>query len=197
MGYSPFCWRRGNDLILYKVLGNFNVTNTRPILLFEVDANQHNKSLGRLLMHEAEMRNGLPWEQYGRRKGHLAEVQALNNTSFFDLLRLQCHAAAFEICDLKSNYNLVVHSIATLLALRQHVSEAPMFCSITTLQDMVHTCLTTFGQSDEQYGGDLWAVPLGLPTDDRPRSTRPPPQDLGQGSGTAPQLWAVVSTPIS
>lgn len=59
-GYSPIQWQRGNDLIMYKEAGNYNTQQTRPILIFEVDINQHNKNLGCLVMHTAEQWGGLP-----------------------------------------------------------------------------------------------------------------------------------------
>eukprot|EP00957_Ditylum_brightwellii_P176910 13475605-Ditylum_brightwellii.AAC.1 len=62
------------------------------------------------------------------------------------------------------------------------IPEEPINCTITTLQDMVHMCCSYFGDSTDSYGHDIWAILL-----------KPPPQDLGQGNGTAPCIWALVS----
>ena len=44
---------------------------------------------------------------------------------------------------------------------------------------------TAFGDSEETYGGDLFAIPFDHP-----------PQGAGQGNGASPAIWAVVSTPV-
>eukprot|EP00957_Ditylum_brightwellii_P111832 8529713-Ditylum_brightwellii.AAC.1 len=49
---------------------------------------------------------------------------------------------------------------------------------------MVHSVRTAYGDSLDQYGGDLWILPLA-----------PPPQGLGQGNNCAPYSWVLVSTP--
>ena len=110
-------------------------------------------------------------------------MQALNTRLFFDFTRLRrCHAIA-EFIDLKSNYDLVVHSIASLCMQRVGAPKEPIICTFTTLQDMKHAVRTAAGDSDFRYGGELWVI-------------RPPPQGLGQGNGAAPAIWAVVSTPV-
>ena len=184
-GYSPERWRHGIDLLIQKKIGSFLASGLRPILLFDVDANMHNKRLGRLLLQRAEECGGLAPEQYGSRKHKAADVQALNTRLFFDYVRLRrCHAVA-EFIDLKSNYDLVVHSIASLCMQRVGAPKEPIICTLTTLQDMKHAVRTAAGDSDFRYGGELWVIPI-----------RPPPQGLGQGNGAAPAIWAVVSTPV-
>ena len=184
-GYSPELWRKGIDLLIQKKLGSFLASGLRPILLFDVDCNMHNKRLGRLLLGRAEECGGLAPEQYGSRRHKAADVQALNTRLFFDFTRLRrCHAIA-EFIDLKSNYDLVVHSIASLCMQRVGAPKEPIICTFTTLQDMKHAVRTAAGDSDFRYGGELWVIPI-----------RPPPQGLGQGNGAAPAIWAVVSTPV-
>ena len=50
---------------------------------------------------------------------------------------------------------------------------------------MVHSVYTAFEDSDTLYGVDKLSLPL-----------KPLPQGLGQGNGTAPAMWSIVSTPI-
>eukprot|EP00957_Ditylum_brightwellii_P029864 2259485-Ditylum_brightwellii.AAC.1 len=50
---------------------------------------------------------------------------------------------------------------------------------------MVHNVRTAYGDSLDNYGGELWVV-----------KTKPPPQGLGQGNGMAPGGWALVSTSL-
>eukprot|EP00957_Ditylum_brightwellii_P066788 5067688-Ditylum_brightwellii.AAC.1 len=50
---------------------------------------------------------------------------------------------------------------------------------------MVHSVQTAYGDSLQTYWGDLWVVKI-----------KPPPQGLGQGNGTAPGTWALVSSSL-
>eukprot|EP00957_Ditylum_brightwellii_P195370 14885575-Ditylum_brightwellii.AAC.1 len=74
-----------------------------------------------------------------------------------------------------SNYDLVVHNIMSLALQRVGMPKAPICCTFATLQDMVHSVQTAYGDSLQTYGGDLWIVKI-----------KPPPQGLGQGNGVAP-----------
>jgi hypothetical protein len=49
------------------------------------------------------------------------------------------------------------------------------------LQNLEHTISTTYGDSEETYGGDLWVIPM---------------QGVYQGNGVGPSIWAVVSLPL-
>eukprot|EP00957_Ditylum_brightwellii_P120597 9199646-Ditylum_brightwellii.AAC.1 len=80
--------------------------------------------------------------------------------------------------DLVSNYDLVVHSIASLAYQQVGVPKAPVVCTFSSLQDMVHIIRTAYGDSINSYGGELWCILLS-----------PPPQGLGQGNGAAPCSW--------
>jgi hypothetical protein len=54
-------------------------------------------------------------------------------------------------------------------------------CVFTTLQNLHHAVRTIYGDSKSGYGGTLWAVPY---------------YGIGQGNGSSPSRWAVVSTPV-
>ena len=174
-GYSPERFRKGLDLLIHKKPNDNRVHRLRPILLFDLEANMHNKRLGRIAMENAERLQGVADEQYGSRKHKAADVQALNTRLFYDHIRLKRKPATSTFIDLVSNYDLVVHSIASLALQRVNTPKAPIDCTFTTLQDMVHTVRTAYGDSIESYGGELWAIPCS-----------PPPQGLGQGNGAAP-----------
>jgi hypothetical protein len=83
--------------------------------------------------------------------------------------------------DLKSCYDRVVHSVASLAMQQQNVPESACICMFTTLQNLRHTIRTVYGDSSTEYGGTLWVVPV---------------HSLGQGNGAGPTIWAVVSTPV-
>eukprot|EP00957_Ditylum_brightwellii_P172332 13119594-Ditylum_brightwellii.AAC.1 len=114
-----------------------------------------------------------------------ADLQALNTRLFYNYVLLERVPATSIFIDLVSNYDLVVHSIASLALQQVGIPKEPINCTFATLQDMVHMCRTYFGDSTDSYGGDIWAIPL-----------KPPPQGIGQGNGAAPCIWALVSTPI-
>eukprot|EP00957_Ditylum_brightwellii_P105962 8082922-Ditylum_brightwellii.AAC.1 len=140
----------------------------------------HSKRLGRYAMNKAEECNGIAPEQYGSRRRKAADIQALNTRLFYDLVLLERKLATSTFIDLVSNYDLVVHSIASLALQQVGTPKESIFCTFTTLQDMVHTCRTAFGDSTKSYGGNIWAIPC-----------QPPPQGLGQGNGTVPCIWAL------
>ena len=184
-GYSPLRWQRGVDVLIPKKAGDDRVDHLRPILLFEVDANQNNKRMGKVMMRMAEANGGISPEQYGSRKGRSSAEQALNKRLTFDILRQERRSAVDVSVDLRSCYDLVTHSAASLSMQRQGLPEQPIVCMFTSLQNMVHTVKTSFGESDRSFGGKLWAFPFS-----------PPPQGLGQGNGAGPAIWAVVSSPV-
>jgi len=77
-GYSPSRWQHGLNVMLEKILGNFEVERLHIILLFKADCNQNNKWLGRTFMHKAECCGLLAVEQYGSRRNKDAITQCLN-----------------------------------------------------------------------------------------------------------------------
>ena len=64
---------------------------------------------------------------------------------------------------LVSNYNLVVHSIPSLIMKRAIINKEPIMCTFTTPQNMEHSVRTDFGESDTAYEGDKWALTLKTP----------------------------------
>jgi len=61
------------------------------------------------------------------------------------------------------------------------VPKAAINCLFTTLQEASHQVCTGCGVSTSSYSGALWLLPL---------------HGIGQGNGTGPDIWAVVSTPL-
>ena len=53
-GYHPKSYHRDLDLRIHKDRNNFRPHRLRPILLFEIEANIHNKHLGKLAIKIAE-----------------------------------------------------------------------------------------------------------------------------------------------
>ena len=54
----------------------------RPIIPFDIEANIHNKHLGRIAMIQSETLDRIAPEKYGSRKEKSADIQALNTRLF-------------------------------------------------------------------------------------------------------------------
>ena len=136
-------------------------------------------------MNQAEELEGIAPEKYGSRKPKAADSQALNTRLFYDLVRQKKVTSTSVFADIISNYDLVLHRIASIDLQRVNSPKEPIHCTFSTLQNTVHSVRTAFGDPANTHGGDIWAIPL-----------KSPPQSLGQGNGSAPAIWAIVISPI-
>lgn len=132
-------------------------------------------------MHHAKKHEQLAEEQYGSRKQKTAILHALNKRLSYNILCQTKSAGALCSNDAKSCYDRILHSVAALCLRRLGLPELAIFCMFSTLQNLEHTVRTVYGDSAQAYGGPIWVVPM---------------QGIGQGNGTGPMLWAVVSTPV-
>eukprot|EP00957_Ditylum_brightwellii_P028608 2161638-Ditylum_brightwellii.AAC.1 len=87
-------------------------------------------------MARAEEIQGVAQEQCGSRKQKAADIQALNTRLFYDYALMEKTPATSTFIDLVSNYNLVVHNIASLAMQQVGTPKDPINCTFTTLQDM-------------------------------------------------------------
>ena len=136
-------------------------------------------------MQTVEELDALSPEQCRSIKAKAADIQALNNRLLYDLTRLKIFPAASNFYDLVYNYNTEVHSITYMRLQRANIPKNTIRCSFTTLQNIEHSVITAFGDSENTYGGDKWAILLN-----------PPPQVLGKGNVDDPYIWETVSTPL-
>ena len=98
-------------------------------------------------------------EQYGSRKKHATDIQAMNTKLYYDLIIMEHTPTTSNLIDIVSNYDLVVHIIASLALQRVGVPRSPITFTLSTLQDMVHTCRKVFWDSTDSHGGEIWSVP--------------------------------------
>ena len=181
-GYSYKLWERGVDCVLPKKKRQLRVDKLRTIVLLEADFNFLNKHIARKLAARAELnKNGLAPEQYGSRKSFRAIDHVLNKELSFDILRQNKTPGIIIPTDLKSCYDRICHSIASLSMRRQGIAESEVVCMFTPLQHLEHTIRCAFGTSSDSYGKERWAVPM---------------QGVYQGNGAGPVIWAVVSSPL-
>ena len=102
------------DCTLVKKANSFRVDRLRTIVLFEADFNFVNKAVSRKLARMAESKRSLTPEQYGSRKNHRAIEHVLNKRLCMDLLRQERIPVIIAPTDLKSCYDRICHSIASL-----------------------------------------------------------------------------------
>ena len=84
-GYSLKSYCRRLDLLIHKDPNGFRPHRLRPILIFDIEANMHNKNIGKLTMKTSKYFKALAPEQYGSRKAKAADIQALNTRLFYKL----------------------------------------------------------------------------------------------------------------
>ena len=113
-GYPYDYWKKGVDCTLVKKNNSYRVDKLRTIVLFEADFNFINKAVSRKLAHQAEDKNSLAPEQYGSRKNHRAIEHVLNKKLCMDILRQNKIPGIISPTDLKSCYDRICHSIASL-----------------------------------------------------------------------------------
>jgi hypothetical protein len=178
-GFSPTNWHSVTDVEILKKAGVYDIELMRTIQLFNAEFNMNNKFLGRDMMKIAEANAVLPPEQYGSRKAHRAVLAALNKRLTCDVMRQARRSGSLCANDAKSCYDRVVHNIAMLAMLCMGAPLSAIKCMFLTLQSAKHYISTAFGRSLQNYGN--FPVPL---------------QGLGQGNGSAPAAWAVISAPI-
>ena len=115
---------------------------------------------------------GLSLEQYGIRASKSADIQALNTRLFYYIVLLKCTPATSVFAEIISNYDLVLHRIAFLALQRVNFSKETILCTLTTLQYMVHSVRTSFGDSPTSYGRNIWAIPMTPPPPPRVRARK-------------------------
>ena len=181
-GYAYHAWTKGINCTLQKKANSLRVDKLRTIVLFEADFNFVNKMVSKKVADRTDKyATSLATEQFGSRKDHRAIEHVLNKRLCMDLLRQKRTPGAIAPTDLKSCYDRVCHSVASLCLQQQGVPESEVVCMFTPLQYLEHTIRCAYGDSDETYGSEKWAVPM---------------QGLYQGNGAGPIIWAVVSSPI-
>jgi hypothetical protein len=120
-------------------------------------------------------------------------MHAVNKVLSFDILHQYKSPAAMCVNDAKSCYNLVL-SFLNMVMQSKGVVEEPLVCMVTTLENLESKIRMVYSNSDDTYGGSLWAVPLfGEEQGDKCEG---PQHGIGQGNGATPTCWAVVSTPM-
>jgi hypothetical protein len=115
------------------------------------------------------------------RKQHRAISLAACKTLTYDILRQLKRPGAICCNNAKSCYDLISHSQASLSMQQVGVPRAAVDCMFTMLQSAKHFVRTGYGDSVGYYVGLSFPKPL---------------HGIGQGNGSGPGIWAVVSSPV-
>lgn len=181
-GYSPRRWRQGMDVMLLKVSDVYLLKKLRTIVLYEADYNHENKRIGRDSMRMALERKQIADEQYSC-PGRSSQDNALNKRLVFDHFRFNKKNLGICACDLKSCYDRIAHTAASIALQRVGVPLKKIKCMFATIQRLVHHVRTVYGKSDKSFGGEEHTYLV-------------PPQGTGQGNGAAPSIWSILSSTI-
>ena len=180
-GFTPNRWKQGTDVMILKAPNVYLLDKLRTIVLYEADFNHENRRLGKIGMDMAINQSKIAPEQFSR-PGRSAQDNALGKRLVFDHFRFLKKPFAMCSCDLKSCYDRVVHSAASLALQRVGVSPGALRCMFGTIQNMVHRIRTAYGTSNSSFGG---------------KSTYENyPQGLGQGNGAGPTVWSILSSTV-
>ena len=166
--------------MILKEEGVYDIDKLRTIVLFEADFNMNNKHYSRKMMHHCVDTKQLAHEQYSI-PGKKSIDHALNKRSIFDINRYKKNTLAMASCNLKSCFDRVAHTPAVLAMASKGIPVQPMHSMFETLQNTQFITRTAFGDSEESFGGQEDGFIAA-------------PQTLGQGNGTGPQIWAIVSS---
>ena len=177
-GYSPSRWKNALDILLRKESNSLDLHNLRTIGLLEADFNFFCKYLGKWAMDKAANFGQLAKEQYGSCKGHKAIDQALNKRLAVDMAALQRIALVLCSQDAMSCFDRIAHAALAIGLKQQNLPHTAIEALITTIETMVHTVCTVFGESSSTYGANTILPCQGIP----------------QGCGMGPPGWAVVSS---
>jgi hypothetical protein len=160
----------------------YDVEKMRMIQLFGAQFNMNNKKSGRDVMARAESL-GLGKEQAGLSKHHHSILSALNKVLTMDLLRLQCRVGALCSNDAKSCYDRIVLRgwlLSVYVGWDFKTNHTRNVLDSQASLALHHYCLRRILKMLR------WQSMASSP-----RS--PPLQGVGQGNGTGPIIWAVIS----
>ena len=118
------------------------------------------------------------------RPGRSAQENVLCKRLVFDYCRAMKTPFGMCSCDLKSCYDRIVHNAASIALQQIGVPLGKIKVMFGAVQKLVHHVRTMFGTSKKSYGGDNdHSYPL-------------PPQGMGQGHGSGPTIWSILSSTI-
>jgi hypothetical protein len=179
-GYSPKRWQQATQLMILKKPGLTDVERLRTLVLFEADFNHNNKFFGKSVMNHMQKHSLVAKEQYSA-PGKKCIDHVLNRRLLFDVTRYSKQCLGLNGCDLASCYDRVTHTPAMLALASYGIPLEPMYSMFDTIQHCNFYIRTAFGDSVRSFGGHdptFLALPMGL----------------GQGNGSGPTVWSVVSS---
>eukprot|EP00979_Chaetoceros_neogracilis_P017703 scaffold10267_cov270-Chaetoceros_neogracile.AAC.1 len=182
-GYSPNRHRQCFDLSIMKKAMSFDISKQRLLGILDTEFNHSNKSFQRKAMHAALDNDAIAPEQYSR-PGRACIDHILNRRLTIDHHESNRKCLAMSMSDLQGCYDRIIHNAAALALLRIGVSKAKIHSMFDTIQRMIHTLRTAFGDSEITYGGE-----------EHPNWENEP-QGVIQGNASGPTIWSILSSMI-
>lgn len=117
--------------------------------------------------------------------GRSAQENVVCKRLLFDHILKQKQAFGMCACILKSCYDRIVYTAASITMQWVGIPSQKIQSMFGSVQKLVHKVRTLFGDSTGTYGGEIDKDLFEFPA-----------QGTGQGNGTAPSIWSVLSLTI-
>jgi hypothetical protein len=173
-------WSNGLSVMLEKVFGVRLVSKLRAILLMEADVNATNKEVYGVRMLDMVRKYKLIPEEIFSKKNRTADDGGLAKMLFYDIVRQSRSAAAIALVDTSNCYNRIAHAMASLIFQSFGVESMAVLSMLEAIQEMKFFLQTAYGDSKTFAGSSIKIKTQGL----------------GQGNGSSPTGWCVISITI-
>jgi hypothetical protein len=163
-----------------EMFGVHLVSKLQAILLVEADFNAMNKEVYGVRMLEEARKYKLIMEEIFSEKNCMADDRGLAKTLFY---KIDCQLrvpAAIALVNASNCYDRIEHAMALLIFQSFGVEDMAVTAMLETIQEMKFFLRMAFGDSKDFYG-----LTIEVET-----------QGLGQGNGTSPAGWCVISIMI-
>ena len=148
-GYMFTQWNQGIDVVISNKKFSTHVSDVCTIVLYKVDFNFTTKHIACKCMKATEsIPGGITAEQYGSRKGHKAIDHVLNKILTLDILQQSKQAGVLIPNNLKSCYDRISHTIASLALQKYGIQPSGCVCMLSMISNLEHRICTAFGDSD-------------------------------------------------
>ena len=180
-GYSPHRHRECIDLMIMKKAMCYDINKQRTLGILDTEFNQNNKRIGRDGMNNALRLKKIAKEQFAIKNTSSID-QIVSKRCVLDHNRSTRRCVALTSSDLEGCYDRIVHTAAALALLRVGIPHTKIRSMFSSIQRMVHSIRTSFGDSKITYGGDQ----IG--------DWENHPQGVLQGNASGPTIWSLVSS---
>jgi exonuclease III len=179
-GHSYTRWQKVVTTMIEKDPGNPKIHRLRVIHLYECDYNLLLGIKWRKLVHLAEDLKLLNKGQYGSRPGRTAHDPVIIEELQFEICRLSRTNLLKLAKDATSCFDRIIPNLASIVSRKYGLHRSVVYVHGKTLQEAKYHLKTQLGVSESFYE----------------HSTLFPVYGTGQGSGSSPTIWLVISSTL-